>query len=320
MSKPFVWQELFVQSKDSTEYELLSNQHVTVTELDGEEVIKVAPEALTLLAQQAFYEASFFLRAGHLKQIASILHDPQASGNDKYVALQLLRNAEVSAKGVLPNCQDTGTATIVASKGQHVWTGGDDAEALSKGVYTTFTENNLRYSQNAPLEERMYPASIADVVKKHAQGDHSTLQQYSPDPDAAVPYYRMGVRELEIPYIGRFKYGKRPLAMDLHYDHMHFVGNEGSNFGLTGSGEFSESVEGLKKYQVEAPKYRKEYIDRARLEVASQWEKSEWETMLNQNYKPPTYSVMTRNCQHYFAEVLQQAQKYETREKPLVLP
>jgi fumarate hydratase class I len=75
------------------------------------------------------------------------LHDPQASGNDKYVALQLLRNAEVSAKGVLPNCQDTGTATIVACKGQHVWTGGDDAEALSKGVYTTFTENNLRYSQ-----------------------------------------------------------------------------------------------------------------------------------------------------------------------------
>lgn len=152
MSKPFVWQELFVQSKDNTEYELLSSQHVTVTELDGEEVIKVAPEALTLLSQQAFYEASFFLRSGHLKQIASILRDPQASSNDKYVALQLLRNAEVSAKGVLPNCQDTGTATIVASKGQNVWTGCDDAEALSKGVYTTFQENNLRYSQNAPLD------------------------------------------------------------------------------------------------------------------------------------------------------------------------
>ena len=152
MSKPFVWQELFVQSNDNTEYELLTNQHVKVTELDGEEVIKVAPEALTLLAQQAFYEASFFLRAGHLKQIASILHDPQASSNDKYVALQLLRNAEVSAKGVLPNCQDTGTATIVASKGQNVWTGGNDAEALSQGIYTTFQENNLRYSQNAPLD------------------------------------------------------------------------------------------------------------------------------------------------------------------------
>ncbi|WEJ90052.1 MAG: class I fumarate hydratase [Klebsiella huaxiensis] len=152
MSKPFVWQELFVQSKDNTEYELLSSQYVTVTELDGEEVIKVAPEALTLLSQQAFYEASFFLRSGHLKQIASILRDPQASSNDKYVALQLLRNAEVSAKGVLPNCQDTGTATIVASKGQNVWTGCNDAEALSKGIYTTFQENNLRYSQNAPLD------------------------------------------------------------------------------------------------------------------------------------------------------------------------
>ncbi|EDW2792382.1 class I fumarate hydratase [Salmonella enterica] len=152
MSKPFVWQELFVQSEDNTEYQLLSDRYVTVRELDGEEVISVAPEALTLLAQHAFYEASFFLRAAHLQQIADILHDPQASHNDQYVALQLLRNAEVSAKGVLPNCQDTGTATIVASKGQRIWTGGDDAEALSKGVYLTFQENNLRYSQNAPLD------------------------------------------------------------------------------------------------------------------------------------------------------------------------
>ena len=173
MSKPFVWQELFVQSKDNTEYELLSSQHVTVTELDGEEVIKVAPEALTLLSQQAFYEASFFLRSGHLKQIASILRDPQASSNDKYVALQLLRNAEVSAKGVLPNCQDTGTATIVASKGQNVWTGCDDAEALSKGIYTTFQENNLRYSQNAPLD--MY-TEVNTHTNLPAQIDFSATQ------------------------------------------------------------------------------------------------------------------------------------------------
>ncbi|STF44652.1 class I fumarate hydratase [Escherichia coli] len=103
-------------------------------------MIKIAPEALTLLARQAFYEASFFLRSAHLQQVASILNDPHASSNDKYVALQLLRNAEVSAKGVLPNCQDTGTATIVASKGQQIWTGGNDAEALSKGIYTTFQE------------------------------------------------------------------------------------------------------------------------------------------------------------------------------------
>jgi fumarate hydratase class I len=122
-----------------------------VTELDGEEVIKVAPEALTLLAQQAFYEASFFLRAGHLKQIASILHDPQASSNDKYVALQLLRNAEVSAKGVLPNCQDTGTATIVASKGQNVWTGGNDAEALSRASTPPFRKTIYAIRKMPPL-------------------------------------------------------------------------------------------------------------------------------------------------------------------------
>lgn len=152
MSKPFIWQEPFLQNKDGTEYTLISDQHITVTELDGEEVIKIAPEALTLLARQAFYEASFFLRSAHLQQVASILNDPHASSNDKYVALQLLRNAEVSAKGVLPNCQDTGTATIVASKGQQIWTGGNDAEALSKGIYTTFQENNLRFSQNAPLD------------------------------------------------------------------------------------------------------------------------------------------------------------------------
>ncbi len=152
MSKPFVWQDPFLQDKDGTEYKLISDQHIMVTKLDGENVIKVAPDALTLLARQAFYEASFFLRSAHLQQVASILNDPQASSNDKYVALQLLRNAEVSAKGILPNCQDTGTATIVASKGQHIWTGCNDAEALSKGIYSTFQENNLRFSQNAPLD------------------------------------------------------------------------------------------------------------------------------------------------------------------------
>ncbi|KWW01992.1 class I fumarate hydratase [Escherichia fergusonii] len=152
MSKPFVWQELFTLSEDITEYELLSDQYITVTQLDDNEIIKIAPEALTLLAQRAFHDASFFLRTEHLAQVASILLDPHASSNDKYVALQLLRNAEVSAGGILPNCQDTGTATIIASKGQNIWTGVNDAEYLSKGIYTTFQENNLRYSQNAPLD------------------------------------------------------------------------------------------------------------------------------------------------------------------------
>lgn len=117
MSKPFIWQEPFLQNKDGTEYTLISDQHITVTELDGEEVIKIAPEALTLLARQAFYEASFFLRSAHLQQVASILNDPQASSNDKYVALQLLRNAEVSAKGVLPTVRIPAPQLLLPVKG-----------------------------------------------------------------------------------------------------------------------------------------------------------------------------------------------------------
>ena len=207
------------------------------------------------------------------------------------------------------------------SNGQFTFKGSAKAATIPSHKPQTALDAPMPVSQNAPLEERMYPASIADVVKKHAQGDHSTLQPYSPDPDAAVPYYRMGVRELGLPDdIGKKLYGRKVMLFNLHYDHMHFVGNEGSNFGLTGSGEFSESVEDLKRYQVEAPKYRKEYIDKARLDVAQEREKNKWDTALNQNFIPPAYNAVVHNCQHYFAEVLQQAQKYETREKPLVLP
>ncbi|WAH54453.1 fumarate hydratase [Pseudescherichia vulneris] len=152
MMKPFIWQEPFSHDKDPTEYYLFSDQYVSVNEADNRTLISVEPQGLALLAKQAFYEASFFLRTAHIKQVASILHDREASENDRYVALQLLRNAEVSAKGVLPNCQDTGTATIVAEKGQSIWTGCNDAEALSQGIYETFQEHNLRYSQNAPLD------------------------------------------------------------------------------------------------------------------------------------------------------------------------
>ena len=207
------------------------------------------------------------------------------------------------------------------SNGQFTFKGSATAATTPSHRQQTALETPMPVSQNAPLEERMYPASVADVVKKHAQGDHSTLQQYSPDPDAAVPYYRMGVRELRLPGDrGKKMYGTKVPLFNLHYDHMHFVGSEGSNFGLTGSGEFSESVEDLKKYQVEAPKYRKEYIDKARLDVAQEREKNKWDTALNQNFIPPFYDAVVHNCQHYFAEVLQQDQKYETREKPLVLP
>ena len=151
-NKPFIYQAPFPMGKDNTEYYLLTSDYVSVADFDGETILKVEPEALTLLAQQAFHDASFMLRPAHQKQVAAILHDPEASENDKYVALQFLRNSEIAAKGVLPTCQDTGTAIIVGKKGQRVWTGGGDEETLSKGVYNTYIEDNLRYSQNAALD------------------------------------------------------------------------------------------------------------------------------------------------------------------------
>ncbi|MFJ5375004.1 class I fumarate hydratase FumA [Pectobacterium versatile] len=151
-NKPFYYQDPFPLSKDDTEYRLLSSDFVSVAHFEGQDILKIDPAALTLLAQQAFHDASFMLRPAHQQQVADILHDPEASENDKYVALQFLRNSEISAKGILPTCQDTGTAIIVGKKGQNVWTGGNDAEALSKGVYNTFVEDNLRYSQNAALD------------------------------------------------------------------------------------------------------------------------------------------------------------------------
>ncbi|KPU03499.1 fumarate hydratase [Enterobacter cloacae subsp. cloacae] len=151
-NKPFFYQNPFPLVHDDTEYYLLTKEHVSVAEFDGQEVLKVEPEALTLLAQQAFHDAAFMLRPSHQKQVAAILNDPEASQNDKYVALQFLRNSEIAAKGVLPTCQDTGTAIIMGKKGQRVWTGGGDEAALSQGVYNTYIEDNLRYSQNAALD------------------------------------------------------------------------------------------------------------------------------------------------------------------------
>ncbi|MGZ0749282.1 class I fumarate hydratase FumA [Kluyvera sichuanensis] len=151
-NKSFYYQNPFPLSHDDTEYYLLSREHVSVAQFDGQDVLKVEPEALTLLAQQAFHDAAFMLRPSHQKQVAAILSDPQASENDKYVALQFLRNSDIAAKGVLPTCQDTGTAIIMGKKGQRVWTGGGDEAALSQGVYNTYISDNLRYSQNAALD------------------------------------------------------------------------------------------------------------------------------------------------------------------------
>lgn len=150
-TKPFVYQEPFPMSEDKTEYYLLTKDHVSVSEFEGKEVLKVSAEGLTLMAQTAFRDVEFLLRPEHQEQVAKILNDPESSENDKFVALTFLRNAEISAKGVLPFCQDTGTAIITGKKGQNVWTDTNDAEALSRGVYNTFVNENLRYSQNAAL-------------------------------------------------------------------------------------------------------------------------------------------------------------------------
>ncbi len=150
-TKPFIYQEPFPMAKDQTSYYLLTKEHVSVVSFEGKEILKVSKEGLTLLAETAFRDVEFLLRSDHQEQVASILADPEASDNDKFVALTFLRNAEISAKGILPFCQDTGTAIIMGKKGQQVWTEGNDEEALSRGVYNTFVNENLRYSQNAAL-------------------------------------------------------------------------------------------------------------------------------------------------------------------------
>jgi fumarate hydratase, class I len=148
----FRYQDPFPLSKDDTSYRLLTKDYVSTTKLDGQEILKIEPEALVFLANHAMRDVSFLLRARHNEQVAKILSDPEASNNDRGVAIAMLRNAEVSAKFELPFCQDTGTATIIGKKGQKVWTGCKDEEFLSKGVYKTYTEENLRYSQTIALD------------------------------------------------------------------------------------------------------------------------------------------------------------------------
>ncbi len=152
-TKPFVYQDPFPLAHDDTEYYLLSKEHVSVAEFDGQQVLKVEPQALTLLAQQAFHDAAFMLRVSHQQQVASILLDPEASDNDKYVALQFLRNSEIAAKGVLPTCRGYRHRDY---HGEKKASASGPAAAmkppLAQGVYNTYTEDNLRYSQNAPLD------------------------------------------------------------------------------------------------------------------------------------------------------------------------
>jgi fumarate hydratase class I len=147
----FQYQNLFQLGAVETPYRQLSDAHVSTAEFEGRTLLKVESEALSSLAAEAFRDISHLFRPGHLEQLRKILDDPEASSNDRFVALEMLKNANVSAAMVLPSCQDTGTAIVIGKKGQNVFTAGDDEEALSRGIHRTYTETSLRYSQMAPL-------------------------------------------------------------------------------------------------------------------------------------------------------------------------
>lgn len=148
----YVHHTMFPLGADETPYRKLTDEYVTVSEFEGKEIIKVDPKAITMMTFEAFKDISHLLRPGHLQQLSNILSDPEASDNDRFVAFDLLKNANIAAGGILPMCQDTGTGIVMAKKGQQVWTGGGDEAAISEGVLKTFTETNLRYSQVSPVD------------------------------------------------------------------------------------------------------------------------------------------------------------------------
>ena len=148
----FHYQPIFELGPDDTPYRKLTSDGVSTFEIGGHEMLKVEPEALRRLARMAFDDMSHLLRPGHLAQLRTILDDPEASHNDRFVALELLRNANIAAGRVLPGCQDTGTAIVIGHKGENVFTFWHDAEALSHGIYDAYEQRNLRYSQLAPLD------------------------------------------------------------------------------------------------------------------------------------------------------------------------
>ncbi len=148
----FTHHEMFALAEDTAPYRRLTTDYVDTARFEGETVLKVDTRALTLLAEEAMRDTAHFLRSEHLAQLRTILDDAEASGNDKFVALELLKNANIAAAGVLPMCQDTGTAIVLGKKGQNVWTGGDDEAALAEGILNAFVGSNLRYSQLAPLD------------------------------------------------------------------------------------------------------------------------------------------------------------------------
>ena len=147
----FIYQEPFPIDRDTTEYRLLTKDYVQIVECDGRRILKIDPKGLELLAREAYNDVSFYLRAAHLEKLSKILGDPEATDNDKFVAYTMLLNQVVSAEGELPTCQDTGTAICIGKKGEDVYTGADDAECISRGVYETYRDRNLRYSQVVPF-------------------------------------------------------------------------------------------------------------------------------------------------------------------------
>ncbi len=169
----FRHEKMFQLGEDSTRYRHLGTEGVRVESLGGVEFLRVEPEAITRLTAEAFHDVSYYLRTSHQEAVAKILTDPEATDNDRFVARTLLRNAVVAASGVLPLCQDTGTATVMGKKGQYVLTGGDDEEAISRGVFKTYTTENLRYSQVAPLtmyEERNTGTNLPAQIDLYATG------------------------------------------------------------------------------------------------------------------------------------------------------
>jgi fumarate hydratase class I len=169
----FHFMEMFPLTEDRTDYRLISAEHVAARSLDGVELLKVAPEGLTLLAQQAFTDVAHLYRPSHLKLLAGIFDDPESSANDRYVALELLKNAVIAAEMVFPMCQDTGTAIVIGKKGQRVFSGERDEEALARGVFDAYTRGNLRYSQNAALnmyEEVNTKCNLPAQIELYAVG------------------------------------------------------------------------------------------------------------------------------------------------------
>lgn len=171
----FKFEEVYQLGKDATRYDKISSEYVAVTHVEGRNVLKISPEALSFLAKEAFRSISFFYRKTHLENLRKIVLDPEASENDHYVARNLLENAVESAKGLLPGCQDTGTAIVVGKKGQNVWTDVNDRELLSKGIFEVYQKENLRYSQMAPLsmfEEKNTRNNLPAQIDLYAtQGD-----------------------------------------------------------------------------------------------------------------------------------------------------